>query len=157
MSKLIVTSPTDTTIRFERQLGASPERVFEAFTEADLMRQWYSDPSNPIIAVESDPREGGAYKMVWSGSDGQMIMSGIYTLFKRPKALHSTENWEPDWAGGEVLNDIEFHASEAGTEMILTSTYTSKDARDGAKGGAEEGFGACLDAMESLLASTAPV
>jgi len=155
MSKLTVTTPTDTTIRFERQLGASPERVFEAFTEADLMKQWYSDPSNPIIAVESDPREGGAYKMVWDGSEGQVIMSGIYTLFNRPNALQSTENWEPDWAGGEVLNDIEFHATGAGTQMILTSTYTSKDARDGAKEGAAEGFGACLDAMDALLASTA--
>ncbi|MEO1746226.1 MAG: SRPBCC domain-containing protein [Pseudomonadota bacterium] len=153
MSKLKVTTPTDTTIRFERALGASPDRVFHAFTDAGLMAQWYSDPSNPIVSVESEPREGGAYKMVWDGSDGAMTMSGIYTLFDRPNALKSTEHWDPDWAGGKVLNDIEFHSRGDGTNMILTSTYASKEARDGAKDGAAEGFGACLDAMDALFAS----
>lgn len=153
MNKLIVTTPTDTTIKFERRLNAPRETVFEAFTNADMMKQWFADPENPVTTVESDAREGGQYKLVWNGPDGEMTMSGVYTTFERPTFIQSTEKWEPDWTGGDVLNDIRFEVEGADTLLILVSTYPSNAARDGAKDGAAEGFGTCLDALEALIAN----
>ena len=152
MSKLKVTTPDETTLRFERHFNAPRERVFDVFHDAAMMKTWYSSPGYPVAEVVSEPKIGGVLKIVWNPDSGEkMVLTGQWLEINKPVTSKFSENWEPDWTDGEVINDVEFLETDDGTILILTSTYSSKQARDGAKDGAAEGFGASLDGLEKLL------
>ena len=154
MSKLSVTTPTENTIRFERFFPARRETVFKAYSDPDLMLKWYSVPSMPLTEVTSDFRKGGKLKMVWSGPDESMVLHGVWLELDEPSLIKFTESWEEDWTGGEVINTVEFKAQDGGTLMVLTSTYSSIEARDGAmesSAGAMEGFFENLEALLSEM------
>ncbi|MEO0543181.1 MAG: SRPBCC domain-containing protein [Pseudomonadota bacterium] len=152
MSKLTVTTPGETTLRFERYFAAKRERVFDVFHDAEMMKTWYSSPGYPVAEVISEAKTGGSLKIVWKPDNGDtMILTGQWLEMNRPESSKFTENWEPDWTEGEVVNEVEFNEANGGTMLILTSFYSSKVARDGAKEGAAEGFGSSLDTLETLL------
>jgi uncharacterized protein YndB with AHSA1/START domain len=52
------TSPEDT-VRVERTMHASPERVFRAFLDPDLIQQWMAPGDLAIDSVSVDPKVGG--------------------------------------------------------------------------------------------------
>ncbi|MEO1703614.1 MAG: SRPBCC domain-containing protein [Pseudomonadota bacterium] len=153
MSSLKVTTPDKTTLRFERFFSAPRERVFDVFHDPEMMKNWYSSPDYPVIEVVSEPKVGGDLKLVWSQPDGgQMVLRGQWLEMDRPNSSKFSEKWDEDWTGGEVINDVAFLEKDGGTLLILTSTYSSKEARDGAAAmGATEGFGSSLDTLETLL------
>lgn len=156
MSKLKVTTPTENTVRYERFFAARPENVFKAYTDPDMMLKWFSTPDSPLKEVTSDFRQGGAFKYVWESPDpAGMVMRGKWVELDPPNFIKSTENWDEDWTGGEVINTVEFQAKDGGTLLVLTSTYSSREARDGAMPAAE-GFEICLENLAELLAEPTP-
>src|ERR1700732_3190769 len=54
----------------ERTLKASPERVFDAFTDPDQLKQWWWPMAFTCPAAEVDLRVGGTYRlaMEWPSS-----------------------------------------------------------------------------------------
>ena len=55
------TSAAALTIR--RTFNAPRERVFAAFTDADLLREWFAPPGTTIGEATFDAREGGRYRI----------------------------------------------------------------------------------------------
>lgn len=152
MSKLQVTTPTENTIRYERFFAARPESVFKAYTDPDMVMKWLGTPDSQLKEVTSDFREGGAFKFVWDSPDpAGMVMRGTWLEIDPPRLIRQTEVWDEDWTGGEVINTIEFKERDGGTLLVLTSLYSSQEARDGAMPAAE-GFEVCLENLADLLA-----
>ncbi|MEN0000483.1 MAG: SRPBCC domain-containing protein [Pseudomonadota bacterium] len=153
MSKLTVTTPNDTTIKFERVFPAPRKKVFETYHDAEAMKQWYANPGYPVSEVETTFVVGGDLKIVWDQPDGgKMILRGKWLAYEPHATSTFTENWDEDWTGGEVVNENEFTDVDGGTLLTLVSTYKTKEGRDGAiEGGAAEGFGAALDALEAMV------
>ena len=58
-----------TAVRLQRILPASPERVFRAFLEPDLMRQWIAPDDLDIDRISVDARVGGRVE-VWHSRHG---------------------------------------------------------------------------------------
>ena len=56
-------------VRVERTLHASPERVFRAFLEPDLIRQWIAPDDLVVDRVTVDARVGGRLE-VWHSRNG---------------------------------------------------------------------------------------
>ena len=56
-------------VRIERTLHASPDRVFRAFLEPDLLRQWIAPDDLTVDRVTVDPRVGGRLE-VWHSRNG---------------------------------------------------------------------------------------
>ena len=52
-------SATQDTVRVERTMRAPPERVFRAFLEPDLIRQWITPGDLAVDSVSVDPKVGG--------------------------------------------------------------------------------------------------
>ena len=133
MSKLDVTTPTDTTVRFTRRFSARPVAVFRAFTTADLMLKWYGADTWPPVHVESEPRAGGHYRMVWAHADGrQMAVTGRYVDVDPPHRIVGREIFDEDWTGGDTVSTTLFEAIDGGTKITMTIEYSSRKARDGA-------------------------
>jgi uncharacterized protein YndB with AHSA1/START domain len=56
-------------VRMERIMHAPPDRVFRAFLEPDLLRQWIAPTDLAVDRVTVDPRVGGLLE-VWHSRDG---------------------------------------------------------------------------------------
>jgi uncharacterized protein YndB with AHSA1/START domain len=54
-------------IRLQRTISATPERVYRAWLDPELLRRWLAPGSMEVTRVEVDERVGGYYR-IWQGS-----------------------------------------------------------------------------------------
>ncbi len=66
---MIPPDPSGTSVRIEKVLPAPPERVFRAFLEPDLMRQWIVPDELDLDEIRVDARVGGRIE-VWHSRAG---------------------------------------------------------------------------------------
>lgn len=62
-------APPEVAIRIERVMGAAPERVFRAFLDPVLMRQWVVPDDLDLDRITVDPRVDGRIE-VWHSRHG---------------------------------------------------------------------------------------
>jgi uncharacterized protein YndB with AHSA1/START domain len=89
-------SPYD--IEISRVLSASPERVFEAFTDPDKFARWYGPPGFPVArdTVEIDARVGGPQRFTMVGDADPRMRSaydGRFTEVVANELLASHGAW----------------------------------------------------------------
>lgn len=138
-----------------RSFAAPPSLVFAALTDAALLLRWlHGPPGWRMVDCEMDPVEGGRYRYVWHGPDGQtMTAEGTIRQIDPPKRLVTVERFDDDWTAGEVTSVFELAAHGAGTVLINTATYASRAARDAAlASGMEHGMEASYAHLDRLLA-----
>jgi uncharacterized protein YndB with AHSA1/START domain len=70
-----------------RVLWASPEEVFDAWTDPKSLALWMAPGSVSRSIVESDPRVGGRFRIVMKGPDCENEHTGEYLVLDRPRAL----------------------------------------------------------------------
>ena len=75
-------------VRVERTLHASPDRVFRAFLEPDLMRQWITPDDLAVDRVTVDARVGGRIE-VWHSRNGVSTgrFEGCFLKIDPPREL----------------------------------------------------------------------
>src|SRR5687768_14464528 len=122
-----------------RRYNASPQRVFDAWTRPELLREWFHASKNhePCIA-ETDLRVGGRFRLGMrlregagpkadqscdhSSGESQFVASGAYREVQPGRKLVFTWQWESGTdAGHEMLITLDFQpTSDGGTELTLT-------------------------------------
>ncbi|MFO0675765.1 MAG: SRPBCC domain-containing protein [Polyangiaceae bacterium] len=73
------------TIHFERTIDASPERVFDSWTKAENVSQWWDPSGKPLVACTIDLRVGGSFRFVTDGHAPPF--EGTYKTLERPAKL----------------------------------------------------------------------
>jgi len=114
-------APTKTrTIRLRAFVPASPEKVFKAISEPDLLSRWLLDRANLV------PRKGGQYAFTW---DGGPTHEGTVLEFIPGKRL--AISWQ--WPGMEKLLVTKLGFSvqpkKGGTIVTLTHSGFPKQER----------------------------
>lgn len=131
------TSETSETIglRMSRQLPATPEEVFDAYTDAEKQKIWFSilDEEPGIVEIEVDLRVGGTQKAVW-GPDRDTLFTEVQTFLEidRPHRL-VTESTGSDPSGDTMTTRVvvTFQAVDRGTLMTVEQTgFPTPEARD---------------------------
>jgi uncharacterized protein YndB with AHSA1/START domain len=156
--KLRVTTPTDREIVMTRVFDAPRNLVFDAHTKPELLKRWLHGPDGWLLTVcEIDLKVGGKYRYVWHHADGrEMGMGGVYREIVSPERLVSTELFDEDWTGGEVLGTLTLMEHSGRTTLTQTLLYPSKEIRDNVlKSGMERGVAASYDRLDGMLASIA--
>jgi len=154
-NRLIVTTPSDTEIAMTREFNAPKELVFEAYTTPELLKRWLGVMHGWVWAVcEVDLRVGGAYRYVWRGPDGvEMGMGGTFTEVTPPSLLRATERFDEAWyPGGDAYQTLTLTEKNGRTTLVLTVRYASKEARDVALQGMEDGVATGFDNLANVLA-----
>lgn len=140
---VVVEEAAGKTLKLEltRVIKASKQRVFDAWTRPEFVRQWFGGEDKKCSAAETDPRVGGAYMLEMTGpscagGEGDLNISrtsrvtGRYIKVEPHDLLVFT--WSGDWnPAEETLVTVALRDFEGGTEIKLTqerfATETSRD------------------------------
>jgi uncharacterized protein YndB with AHSA1/START domain len=120
----------------KRIFNASPEEVFEAWTDPKKVAQWYGPEGFKKTDIHSfDVREGGSYSLTMNAPDGgKHKLSGVFKTIEKPNKLVLTWQWEEggknNMRGKETLVTVELKALGDKTEMTFThSGFANVDAK----------------------------
>ena len=142
------------TLVMERTFTAPAARVFDAFTESEVMRRWWHAERRWETAVaEVELRVGGAIRVVMLDPDRGVEYGGggHYTEIDRPTRLAFTWTWDDGEQGGRPnLIEIEFAEGDGGTRVTFThrglADAESVRSHEGGWGGAFENLARALGA-----------
>lgn len=148
-----VTLPSDTEIKIVRQFDAPAELVFDVWTTAHHVRNWWGWESDEMRVCEIDLRVGGMYRFVAGNDDREVAFRGTYQEIERPHRLVVTEVYEP-YPESESTNTLVLEESDGVTTMTIVVAHQSKEARDATiASGMESGLQHSLDRVDKVLAA----
>jgi uncharacterized protein YndB with AHSA1/START domain/uncharacterized damage-inducible protein DinB len=135
-------------LEMERTLAATPERVFAAWTEPELMRRWFGPQGTRVAEVESDAREGGDWRVVMENVETgeRHIVVGTFRELRPPRTLVTTWAWlEGGKPGGppgpKTVITVRLREVEAGTRMTVHHRgFETAESREGHRTGWESTF-----------------
>lgn len=112
-------------LRLTRTLPASPEAVFDAYTDAEKQKIWFGILDDlAVVEIEVDLRVGGRQVAVW-GPDKDTLFREEQTFIEidRPHRL-VTESTGSDPSGQEMATHVEitFEAVDGGTLVTVVQT-----------------------------------
>lgn len=139
-----------TELHLSRLIRAPREDVFAAWTEPELLKQWWGPGSVICPEAEIDLREGGAYRIANLETDGSIIwISGRFQRVRKPEELVYT--WNVSILPEErTLVRVKFVTHPDGTELTLThERFVVETVRDMHL----QGWNGCIDKLEALLAA----
>jgi uncharacterized protein YndB with AHSA1/START domain len=154
MSKLTLTAePGKYDIVMTRVFDAPRERVFRAYTDPELVPQWWGPRGVTTIVDEMDVRKGGRWRYIHRGADGtEYAFNGVYHEVVAPERLVYTFEFEP-MPGHVLLETVTFEEQPDGTtKLIDASIFQSVADRDGMLSmGMEGGAAETMDRLADLL------
>jgi uncharacterized protein YndB with AHSA1/START domain len=137
-----------------RTIDGAPASVFEAWTDADLFRQWWVPKSMglTLLSCEVDARAGGGYRLTFDiGTEEPMAFFGRYLEVTPPSRLVWT-NEEGD--EGTVVTTVTFDEDHGRTRLVIHDLYPSKEALDDAMASGATGWNPeTFDQLDELLVS----
>ena len=146
-----LTTPTDRTIRVERIFDARLDRVWRAFTEPELLAQWWGR-GNRLVIERMDVERGGHWRYVEHSPDGVHGFEGRYREVVPRERISRTFEWD-GLPGHTIVETAEFtDLGDGRTRLVTTSLFFTTEERDGMLGaGMESGMAESLVALDRLL------
>lgn len=122
----------DKEIVITREFDATPELLFRAHTEPDLLRVWMGGiPGWTFAQIDVDLRVGGKYRFVMKSDEGhEMGWGGSYQEIKRPEKIVNTELFDEAWYDGESIVQLTFKKTGAKTLLMMELFFASHKARE---------------------------
>ena len=68
-------------LTLKRVIRSRREQVFEAWTNPDLLRQWWGPGSTICPEASIDLRVGGTIRIANELEDGRIFLTGVYSNF----------------------------------------------------------------------------
>ena len=122
-------------LRLTRELPATPEEVFDAYTDAEQQKIWFSilDEEPGIVEIEVDLRVGGKQVAVWGPNRDTLFREEqVFLEIDRPHRL-VTESSGSDPSGQTMTTHVvvTFEAIESGTLVTVEQTgFPTPEVRD---------------------------
>lgn len=135
-----------------RMIDGPRDAVFEAWTDAELFREWWVPKSfgANLLSCEIDARIGGGYRLTFDNGDAEpMAFFGRYLEVTPPSRLVWT-NDEGD--GGVAVTTVTLEDDHGRTRLVVRDRYPSKEALDEAvASGATNWNPETFDQLDKLL------
>lgn len=158
-----MTAPAETTPTSDRELvltriiDAPPEKVFRAWTDPELMKQWFAPLPFTTPVVETDVRPGGSSLIVMRDTEGNEYPNrGVYLEVVRNERLVFTDAYTRAWEPSEkpFMTAIMTFEDQGGKTKYTARAlhWTVADREQHEKMGFHEGWGQCADQLAALVA-----
>jgi uncharacterized protein YndB with AHSA1/START domain len=127
IGSVTVVTPGDRQIVVTRSFDAPRALVFDAWTRAEHVAQWWDPSGVPLAVCEIDLRPNGAFRWVNRSPDGGEghTFTGIYREIVPPERLAFSSPSSP-----EQVSTIVFTEEGKTTKLTLTIQCASKEERD---------------------------
>jgi uncharacterized protein YndB with AHSA1/START domain len=151
-----LSTPTEREIVTERVFHAPRERVFAAYTDPELIPQWWGPRRMTTIVEEMDLRPGGTWRFVARDRDGkEQGFRGTYREVTPPERIVQTFEWE-GLPGHVIVETASFEDLGERTRVRTTSLFHTTEERDGMlASGMEGGLTESHERLAELLAQDA--
>jgi len=122
-------------LTISRMLPATPDEVFDAYTDAEKQKIWFSilDETPGIVEIDVDLRVGGEQTAVWGPHRDELFReTQVFRVIDRPNRLiTSSSGSSPDGATMQTEIDVTFEPVEGGTLMTVHQTgFPTVELRD---------------------------
>ena len=152
------TSPNaDRELVLTRLIAAPRQKLFKAWTDPELLKQWFAPMPYTTPVAELDVRPGGASRIVMRDPQGNEFPNrGVYLeVIENERLVFTdayTKAWEP--SAKPFMTVILTFTDEGGktryTARVCHWTVADREAHE--KMGFHEGWGRCADQLAALLA-----
>jgi uncharacterized protein YndB with AHSA1/START domain len=150
-SRTTVERASERELVVSRTINGPARLVFEAWTKAELFKQWWVPKSVPIklLSCEVDARVGGRYRLVFEVPDGQPVeFTGQY-LEVTP---HTRLVWTNEEQGDGPISTVTFEEKDGKTLVAMRERYPSKEALDAAlASGSSAGNSESFEQLEEFI------
>jgi uncharacterized protein YndB with AHSA1/START domain len=154
--KFDVTPTSDRELVLARIIDAPREKVFRAWTDPVLLKQWFAPAPWTTPVAEIDVRPGGANLIVMRGPDGQEMPGRVYLEIVKNERLVFTDAYTKAWEPSEkpfmtvVLTFEDVGGKTKYTARVRHWTVADREAHE--KMGFHQGWGQCTEQLEALAA-----
>ena len=148
---------SDRELVLSRLIDAPREKLFRAWTEPALLKQWFAPLPYTTPVVELDLRPGGASLVVMRDPDGREFPNrGVYLEIVKNERIVFTDAYTKAWEPSEkpFMTVILTFADESGktryTARVLHWTVADRETHE--QMGFHKGWGICADQLAALAA-----
>ena len=154
---MTTTTSSNRELVLTRLIDAPREKLYRAWTDASLLKQWFAPLPYTTPVAELDVRPGGANLIVMRGPDGKDLPNrGVYLEVVPNQRLVFTDAyvkaWEP--ADKPFMTVILTFEAEGGKTRYTARVrhWTVADRETHEKMGFHQGWGICADQLTALVA-----
>lgn len=154
MSKLTLQIEGDTHVVVTRRFAASPEAVYRAHIEPELVRKWMLGPDGWTMPVcLSEARPGGKIRYEWTdGRGGGFYLTGEFVELEPFRRIVHIERMHLPEPTPDNRVETVFEADGAGTLMTMRMTLPDAKTREAMLAtGMEQGMEASYARLETVL------
>jgi uncharacterized protein YndB with AHSA1/START domain len=151
------TNTSDRELTISRIIDAPREKVYRAWTEPELLKQWFTPLPWTTSKAELDVRAGGANLVVMRGPDGNEFPNrGIYLEVVKNERLVFTDAYTKAWEpSAKPFMTVVLTFEDAGGKTKYTARvlhWTDADREAHEKMGFRDGWGKATDQLEAVAA-----
>jgi glutathione S-transferase len=134
------------TLVVRRTIRATPQRLFEAWTDPAQLRLWWGPEEVECIDAQIDLRVDGQYRLANRFPDGRVVwITGRFERIEPPSLLVYTWRAEPAESAERVT--VRF---ERDGQVTNVSVVHERIADERTRHGHEKGWIACLSRLEAF-------
>lgn len=150
-----MSSTSTLTLVIRRQFSFPAERVFEAWLDPALARQFlYTTDESEVVRCEIDARVGGGFVIVDRRASGEEILHrGVYKVIERPRRLVFTLQ-VPQYAPEEDDVTVEITPTAQGCEVLLKAEVQTSVLPIVSKEDMENGWTMILNSLNRVLTNS---
>ena len=150
---LTLTTPSDREIRIERIFDAPRDRVWRAFTEPELIAQWWGR-GKKLVVERMEVKRGGHWRFVVQNPKSVEGFEGRYREVTPPERIVWTAEWD-GMPGYVAVDTVTFEdLADGRTKMVNTSLFFSTEDRNGALSSPmEKGLNESYAVLDRVLAA----
>lgn len=149
--------PANRELVLTRLINAPREKVYRAWTDPDLLKQWFAPLPYTTPVAELDVRPGGTNFIVMRGPDGKDLPNrGVYLEVVPNERLVFTDAYAKAWEPAEkpFMTVVLTFEDEGGktryTARVRHWSVADREAHE--KMGFHQGWGLCTDQLTALTA-----
>ena len=139
----------NSSLTLTRLFDAPVEGVWQAFSDPELLSQWYGSPGK-LEDVSIDFRVGGRWDSTTVIGENRIPQGGVYSLIEAPTYL-KYDSLDPGEDPNGPHEVMEFRLTERDGNAELTFTQSGNLPPEEYAGGLKDGWTGFFDALQTVV------